>query len=101
MIRHIVGFKLAAGTAAQREEHAKAVQTELETLPGLVPGIEALHVGIDQGILGGHWDAVLVSDFADNDALEAYQAHPEHVRVAGEISPLIADRCVVDYPIPG
>ena len=57
-------------------------------------------MGIDLGQVDGHWEVVLVSDFSDNAALERYQAHPDHVRVAQGISGLISDRAIVDYELP-
>ncbi|MBB5157174.1 Dabb family protein [Saccharopolyspora phatthalungensis] len=99
MIRHIVAFELVAHDEAERGEDARTIKRELESLVGLVPQIQELHVGVELGLVKGHWDAVLVSDFASADDLASYQEHPEHVRAAKAISPLIAARAVVDYEL--
>lgn len=100
MIRHVVAFRLKATEAAQRDADAQRIQDDLQSLRSRIDEILNLHVGIDLGLIDGHWEVVLVSDFADNAALERYQAHPEHVRVAQGISGLMADRAVVDYDLP-
>jgi hypothetical protein len=100
VIRHVVAFRLKAEEAAQRAADSKRIQEDLQSLRGRIDEIVDLHVGIDLGLVDGHWEVVLVSDFADNAALERYQAHPEHVRVAQGISGLMSDRAVVDYDLP-
>lgn len=84
----------------QRAADARYIQAELQSLRGIIDDIAELHVGIDLGLVRGHWEVVLVSEFADNAALERYQSHPEHVRVAQDIAGLMFDRAIVDYTIP-
>jgi hypothetical protein len=36
---------------------------------------------------------------ADNAALEAYQAHPEHVAAVAWVDTVVADRAVVDFEL--
>ena len=43
------------------------------------------------------FDAVLVSEFRDQAALEAYKNHPEHLKVADFVASVKLDRAVVDY----
>jgi hypothetical protein len=99
MVRHVVAFRLKARDAAERAADAVRIQDALQSLRGRIDEILDLHVGIDLGLVDGHWEVVLVSDFIDNAALERYQAHPEHVRVAQGISGLVSDRAVVDYEL--
>ena len=99
-VRHVVAFRLNAEESGQRSEDAVHIQTELQSLRGRIDEIVDIHVGIDLGHVDGHWEVVLVSDFSDNAALERYQAHPDHVRVAQGISGLVSDRAVVDYELP-
>ena len=100
MVRHAVAFRLNAKDSRQRAADAQHIQKDLQSLRGRIDEIVDLHVGIDLGHVDGHWEVVLVSDFSDNAALERYQAHPDHVRVAQGISGLISDRAVVDYELP-
>lgn len=97
MIRHIVTFRLRAVDTAGRELGLARLRTELEALLPIIDDVEALHVGIDDGSVPGHWDAVLVSEHADRAALARYQVHPEHVRVLGIVGELVAEKSVVDY----
>ena len=100
MVRHVVAFRLRAKDATQRAADSRRIQEDLQSLRGRIDEILDLHVGIDLGLVDGHWEVVLVSDFSDNAALERYQAHPDHVRVAQGISGLVSDRAVVDYDLP-
>lgn len=100
MVRHVVAFRLRAKDATQRAAESQRIQEDLQSLRGRIDEILDLHVGIDLGLVDGHWEVVLVSDFSDNATLERYQAHPDHVRVAQGISGLISDRAIVDYDLP-
>jgi hypothetical protein len=99
MIRHVVAFKLAADDADDRARDAITLRDELGSLVGSVPQLRHLEVGIELGLVPGHWDACLVTDFDSVADLETYQAHPEHVRVLGVINPLVSARAVVDYEV--
>ena len=100
MVRHVVAFRLRAKDATRRAADSRRIQEDLQSLRSQIDEILDLHVGIDLGLVDGHWEVVLVSDFSDNAALERYQAHPDHVRVAQGISGLVSDRAVVDYELP-
>lgn len=98
MIRHIVSWKLAAEDAAQRGADAQGVRERLEALRGVVPA-ERLEVGIDTGATEGNWHVVLVSDFATEADLAAYQTHPQHLEAATFIRSVVAARSCVDYEV--
>jgi Stress responsive A/B Barrel Domain len=100
VLRHVVAFELRAAEPAQRAVDAQRIRQELESLRDQIDDIHDIHVGIDHGEVAGNWEVVLVSDFADNAALERYQSHPEHVRAAEGISDLVANKAVVDYVLP-
>ncbi|SDF01690.1 Dabb family protein [Limimaricola pyoseonensis] len=79
MIRHIVLVRFAPGTG---EAEIAALWEELHAIEGRVPGLLSIASGrsespegIERGYLHG-----FTADFADWDALAAYQAHPDHVR---------------------
>lgn len=97
MIRHIVEFKLAADDAEQRAAHARGIQDHLTALLNVVPTVRAITVAPDLGIVGGHWDVVLVSEHDSNADLEAYQAHPAHREAVAWVSTVVSDRATVDY----
>lgn len=97
MIRHIVAFKLTATDPDQRARDADGIRSHLTALVGQVPGLQAMTVAPDLGLVAGHWDVVLVSDHDDNAALEAYQAHPAHREASAWVSTVVSDRAIVDF----
>jgi quinol monooxygenase YgiN len=99
MIRHTVMWKLAAADPQQRLADAQRIKEGLEGLRGL-PGILRLEVGIDDALVEGNWHAVLLADYVDQAALDAYQVHPEHVRVAEFIGTVRETRAAVDFAVP-
>jgi hypothetical protein len=96
MIRHIVAFRLSAADPDQRMGDVAGMRDRLEPLARTVSGVLGLRVHSDLGLVGSHWHAVLVSDHA---ALEAYQAHPEHVAAVDWVNTVVADRAVVDFEL--
>ncbi|MES2539587.1 MAG: Dabb family protein [Pseudomonadota bacterium] len=82
MIRHIVLLKARPDVT---EAHIQSIFADLHALK--LPGILAIHSGrsespeqIERGYLHG-----FTVDFADWQALAAYQAHPEHKRVGAAL----------------
>lgn len=97
-IRHVVMWKLATTDESERAEQAATVKAGLESLPAVIPEILRLEVGLDS--LGdGNFDIVLISDFADAEALTRYVEHPDHQRVAGYIRSVVAGRSAVDFEV--
>ena len=97
MIRHIVEFRLAADDPGQRVLDARGIHDHLTALEGVVPTVRSIAVAPDLGLVGGHWDVVLVSEHDSNVDLEAYQAHPAHQAAAAWVSTVVSDRATVDY----
>jgi hypothetical protein len=98
MIKHIVMWRLKDhAEGADRATNAKRVKAGLEALRGKIPGLLALEVGLDVERSSAAYDLVLVSTFEGPEALAAYQAHPEHARVAEFIGKVRSERAVVDY----
>lgn len=82
MIRHIVLLKARVEVP---EDHIESIFTDLHALK--LPGILAIHSGrsespekIERGYLHG-----FTVDFADWNALAAYQDHPDHKRVGAAL----------------
>lgn len=99
MIRHVVAWKLAAEEDNERAAHAQRIVAELEALVGVVPEIASLSAGANSLDIAGNWDVVLVADFADAEALDAYQVHPAHKNFAEFIGTVRSDRVAVDFEI--
>ncbi|MDO9404468.1 MAG: Dabb family protein [Polaromonas sp.] len=91
MIKHIVMWKLKKSTDAQ------SFRNQLETCRGIVPGMMLFEVATRTPALEANCDVVLYSVFADEAALESYQSHPQHLRVADALGALNASYSVLDY----
>lgn len=94
MLIHVVCWKYRSDVAdAEREGH----RVRLKGLRSTVPGILRLDVGADVLRIARSYDTALVAEFADMDALEAYNIHPEHQKVVA-IGREIADTVMsVDF----
>jgi len=101
MIRHVVTFQFKATDPEDRAESIVKLRAALEPLADLIPGVQALTVGIDDQSVPGHWDAALISDHDSYEALAAYQVHPEHIAALSVIGALLSDKSVVDFPVEG
>ena len=100
MIRHVVLFALAAEDPEQKRKDAEAMRERMEALAPVIPGVLSLQVGVDLGLVAGHWDVGLVSEHESQAALEAYQRHPQHVEVLEFVSTVVAQKACVDYALP-
>lgn len=94
MIRHVVMWTLKDAADAPR---FKAL---LDSCAALVPGTLQFEVGIRERGLEASADVVLVSSFADQAALDAYQNHPLHKAVSAQLGPLRSTRLVLDHRLP-
>lgn len=97
MICHLVLIRLRADLGREREE--RFLEQARQTL-GPIPGVRNLRVG--RSIRDGDAHPFsLVMDFADEEALRAYQVHPEHQRFLTDIiGPIVEDKQVLDYRAP-
>jgi hypothetical protein len=96
-LRHIVSWKLAETDPELNRQQRRAIADALESLPALIPEILRLEVGSNVKESEHAHDVVLVADYADEAALEAYIVHPEHEKVAAFVRGLVASRVSVDY----
>ena len=98
MIKHIVvwRFKDEALGATKAENLARA-RVAIEALRELVPQVRHLEVGVDIRADHDPSDLVIYSEFDSLEDLQAYQTHPEHVKVAQLIGEMRETRSVVDY----
>ena len=101
MIRHIVFFGLADNAEGKtKAENAAYIKAELENLKNLIPQIKMIEVGINVAEAPAiNSDIALFSEFDSMGDLDAYQAHPEHKRVAAYIGKVRTTRACVDYEV--
>ena len=91
MIRHIVMWKFRPGTEKEQEEFL----TGLRNLQGVLPQLLKSEVAVN--VAPGNYDAVLVSEFASLEDLDAYKNDPRHKAVSALCKSIREDRVAVDY----
>lgn len=97
MIRHIVAWNYKEGfSESENEKNAEKVKSELEALTQCIDGIVELKV-YKNTLPSGNRDIILNSLFLSEDALNAYQTHPEHQRVSEFVGTVMQDRVCIDY----
>jgi hypothetical protein len=100
MIKHIVLWRLAEEAAGHtKADNAERLKAAIEGLRERVPGIRHLEVGIDVEGSAAAWDLALYSEFDTQEALDAYQVHPEHQKVRELVLEATSERAVVDYEV--
>ena len=98
MIKHIVCFKLKEfAEGASKQENAREIKQQIESLPGKIPQIKRAEVGINFVTAPVAYDLALYAEFANREDLDTYVKHPEHVKVGQYIVPRNEQVVVVDY----
>lgn len=100
MIKHIVMWNVRGDTPAEKAQGIARLQRSFESLRGRIPGLLHLEIGVDSSRIDYACDVVLYSEFESQAALDAYGAHPEHLRVKNEVADLRIARHQVDYAAP-
>ena len=97
MVRHIVTWNFKEELSeSEKSEHGKKIKADLEILPKYIEGIVYLKVHYDL-LSSSNKNIVLDSIFESEEALMAYQAHPEHTKVGKYVGMVAKDRACVDY----
>ena len=101
MIKHIVFFQLAENAEGKsKAENAQIIKSRLENLKNLIPEILKIEVGINYpNAPKTNYDIALYSEFDNFDAIDIYQEHPEHKKVASYIGKVRISRAAVDYEV--
>jgi hypothetical protein len=100
MIKHIVMWRLKDfANGANKGENAKGLKSLLESLKSKISEIKHIEVGININPSDAAFDVVLYSEFDNLSGLEAYQRHPEHLKVVTFINEIRLERGVVDYEV--
>ncbi|GIO23610.1 Dabb family protein [Oceanobacillus sp. J11TS1] len=99
MIKHIVQWNHRANfSETEKKENAEKIKRELESLKDKIDGVVSINVIINP-LATSDRDIILDSEFETEEALQQYQTHPEHVRVAGFVKECVQDRVCVDYQL--
>jgi Stress responsive A/B Barrel Domain len=97
MVKHIVMWNVRGRTPEQKREAAQLVKTAFESLSGKIPGLTTLEVGLDVSAVDYACDVVLYTEFENQESLDAYASHPEHLRVKQLVGDVRIARHQVDY----
>ncbi|BCQ26592.1 Dabb family protein [Caballeronia sp. NK8] len=97
MVKHIVMWNVRGDTPEQKKETANLVKTAFESLSGKIPGLTKLEVGLDVSAVEYACDVVLYTEFENQESLDAYAIHPEHLRVKQVVGDVRIARHQVDY----
>lgn len=95
MVKHIVMWKVKD----KNDETLNKIKADLESLKDKITEIEKIEVGIDFNGSEAAYDVVLYSEFKNQEGLDTYQNHPEHIKVAQFVKSVVSSRAVVDYEI--
>ncbi len=94
MLRHIVMWKFREGTEEEMDQFLEGLQA----LNGVIPEILDMEIGVNS-LKDEKYDAVLVSTFADLDALNTYKNDPRHVAVSKLCKSIRTDRVAMDFEV--
>ncbi len=99
MIRHLVFWKYGDNfTDEENRDNAVRIKESLEALQRIIPGVVSIKVVTDPLPTGsGDADIILDSLFVNEEALNNYQVHPEHVKAGSFIRTVLKDRKCIDY----
>ncbi|MDO5793392.1 MAG: Dabb family protein [Turicibacter sp.] len=96
MIKHIILWNFQEGKGS--EENKLKIKNGLEELKNKIPGIVEIEV-ITNPIAGSNAEIILNSTFESVDALNNYQIHEEHVKVATFVKSVTCNRMCMDYEL--
>ena len=98
MVRHIVMWKLKESARGRtKAQNAAFIKERLESLKEKIPEIIKIEVGFDFSRTENSADVILYSEFRSKEALDAYQANPEHLACKPLISEICSERRLGDY----
>jgi len=99
MVRHLVLWKYKEGlTEKEKDNLVLEAKIKLEALKEVIPGILSLKV-ITKTLPTGsdNCDFMLDSTFINQEALDFYQNHEEHLKAASFVRSIVGSRICVDY----
>lgn len=98
MVKHVVLWRLKTdGDTEKKLKKLHELKIMIEALKAKIDGIIALEAGINFNDSDASADLVLYSVFDNEQALDFYQAHPEHQIVASKLKAITLERRVADY----
>jgi|FLOH01.1.fsa_nt_gi hypothetical protein len=95
MLRHIVMIKLKSDL--DKMQVSEKIRFMLEDLEKSIDELLKMEVGFNISTKASAFDIVLTADFKDEDGLNVYRVHPDHVGVLDYLKEVMEKAVVVDY----
>ena len=96
MIKHIILWNFQEGKGS--EEDKLTIKNGLEAFKDKISGIIEIEV-ITKPVAGSNAEIMLNSTFESVEALNNYQVHEEHVKVATFVRSVTCNRMCMDYEV--
>jgi hypothetical protein len=97
-LRHVVTWKVAGDTEAERERVKGELRDRLLALPSQIEAIRTFEVGLNN-VGSDNFDVLLISEFDDEVGLQIYTEHPVHQEVIAFVRANTVGRAAVDILI--
>ena len=98
MLRHIVMWRFKDEAEGKTKlQNMEYIKERLLTLKGVIPELRHIELGFNVNESDMSYDMVLLTEFADQAALERYKNHPWHKEVSAYVSKVRTDRVTADY----
>lgn len=97
MLRHIVMMKF--NQLGQSELVAVEMKESLMALTKTVGSLIKMEVGLNANTKPNGYGLALTADFEDEDGLNAYRVHPNHVKILKRMQEIVDQVAAVDYYI--
>lgn len=98
MIKHVVLFKLKNFDNEQEKKEAlNEFKSKLLALEDHIPELKHIEVGLHFSINSPSFDLCLITHFESLTDLDAYQIHPEHLKVGHFVKQITVNRAAVDF----
>jgi hypothetical protein len=96
MVKHIVMFDFKD---ENKKENLIKAKKMLELLTITVPTLKSMEVGLNFSEETRAMDLSIITEFEDQEGLELYANHPEHLKVVDFIKTVVSSSKVVDYTL--
>ena len=96
MVKHIVMFDFKD---ENKKENLTKAKEMLESLIISVPTLKSMEVGINFSEETRSMDLSIITEFEDEEGLQLYANHPEHLNVVEFIKTVVSSSKVVDYTL--
>ena len=95
MLKHIVMVKF--NDRQKADELSREFKSKLIDLINKIPELKSMEVGINFNTKASAFDLVLIAGFDNEEGLNKYRVHPDHVKVLDFMKEIVEKTAVVDF----